>query len=99
MIINISGSECINWFCKKTKPVIDEDGEKIDNPMLLFGIFLRSGIRAIYKQSVLIDNPDREDSDDEASNVPKVRAFVFIISGKLKKMFIKPRGNTIKDIF
>ncbi len=21
---NISGSECIHWFCKKTKPVIDE---------------------------------------------------------------------------
>ncbi len=83
---HISGSECIHWFCKKTQPVIDEDGEKIDNPILLFGIFLRTGVRAVYKQSILIDNPDREDSDVEEPHLPKVRAFVFTISGKLKNM-------------
>jgi hypothetical protein len=76
----VLGSECINWFCKAGKPVTDEDGVKIDNPILLFDIFIRNGIRAIFKRSLLIENPEKDEKENKQP--AKVKALVFEISGE-----------------
>jgi len=81
-----SGSECINWFCIACKPVTDEDGEEIDNPILLFDIFIRNGIRAIFKGSRFIGNPDINEEEEEDKQpemeVEMVEVLVFEISGE-----------------
>ena len=61
------GSECIHWFCIASKTVTDDDGEEIDSPIFLFDIFIRKGIRAIYKRSILIEKPSEEESDQKKS--------------------------------
>ena len=82
------GSECINWFCKSSIPVIDDDGEKIDNPILLFDIFIRKGVKAIFRGTILTDNPYWEDPDpDQDAEIQQaknseIRALKFDLAGR-----------------
>ena len=65
--------------------MIDEDGEKIDNPILIFDIFIRKGVKAIFRGTTLADNPYWEDPDpgqDEQPKNAKIRALKFDLAGR-----------------
>jgi hypothetical protein len=42
------------------RPIIGEDGEQIDNPILLFNVFLRKGLPAFLNRITKVKHPQKE---------------------------------------